>query len=264
MKYKKGANQAQTIVVFSNHARAPPPRIRPGVPFKKDIKTHSTGVAWKNEIGTTAVRIDTDKPSPREEYITKLFLGGWSDPPRTPEELALRGTKGLSLVSHPKKGKNFKKRMKDNYFFRMSKFKKFPKSSIPSLGYDTSYGFQETDFLGFSVSSKNNLPEDIVVGSVGRSMNARDGNDYVAIIAHRRFATCDGNRYKITPNGNNIVDEDYNLIPAKNADATAVPISQLLYQAIKVRIIQILLTLITHYILTNSLLEFVQARRSQA
>ncbi|KAL1626477.1 hypothetical protein SLS56_006788 [Neofusicoccum ribis] len=145
--------------------------------------------------------------------------------------LSDRGTKGISLVANPSKGSvDYSQRM-GNYKFKEEEFQESIDETIPAMGLDKSYGFSTTEdgWKTWEVKSTNNNLEPIVEMSFGRS-KAADGKDYLAFVAHQRYAERDGNRFKLTKTGDNVKDGDKN-VEQPDKDTKAIPVAQLTYEA---------------------------------
>lgn len=242
-----------------NLARAAPIRITPAkeVPVVKPAGT-TTNTGTKTGEDTTTARIGaTDKtPDTTTSGSTSRIgtvdssdatlwcraggCGGQSETTLlTPAEVTTRGNKGLALAADPKKGTDYTAQEKDNYNFAKSDAETFMddggvSDSIPTLEFDKKYGFKaEEGWQKIEVHSSGNPHEAVLTTSVGRT--TKDGKDYVAIVAHTRFARADANRYQIDKSTGDNIEKDGKYVVAENAGTKAVPVAQLMHDAAKVR-----------------------------
>jgi hypothetical protein len=135
------------------------------------------------------------------------------------------------------------KRIADNYKLSKVDFEDSVEDTIPDLGIDKKYGFttSEGDWQTWTVSSKNQNAEPIVKMSFSRS-KTNDGKEYLAFVAHERFAERDGNRYQLTELADNIRDKDGKALEQPDRDAKAAPVSQLVFEAAQVSSLMLLLS----------------------
>lgn len=148
--------------------------------------------------------------------------------------LSERGDKGLKLVANPEKGKvDYTQRQKENYNIRKEDFEGVD-DSIPKMGLDKKYGFRDDkeDWKTYCINSNDNMIEPLVKMSFGRA--TKDDKEYLAFVAHERFAERDGNRYKLDGNGDNVRDADKKPVENPDKDSKAVPVSQLSYEIAQV------------------------------
>ncbi|CAG8956605.1 hypothetical protein HYFRA_00011916 [Hymenoscyphus fraxineus] len=236
-----------------NHVRAAPVRITPSKEVPPAIKPGSgtpshTGEKPDGEntprIGTGDKTPDTTTNEPPvhigdsnvnnspDIWCRGTGCGGEATPALlTTSQLTTRGDKGLKLAASPQKNKGYTQQEKDHYEIEEDDFVDVHQS-IPIL--DQKYGFQE-DEEGWSrmfARSRENPDKNVVEMSVGRAKDGA-GKEYVAIIAHARFAKYDANRYKLNDEGEALKDGNGKLVPADGFDAKAVPASQLLHDAAK-------------------------------
>ncbi|CAG8981439.1 hypothetical protein HYALB_00013632 [Hymenoscyphus albidus] len=237
-----------------NHVRAAPVRITPskGVPptIKPGSETPShTGEKPDSEntprIGTGDKTPDTTPNEPTvhigdsnlnnspDIWCRGTGCGGESTPTLlTTSQLTTRGDKGLKLAASPQQNKGYTQQEKDHYDIEEEDFLGV-EQSIPELGFDQKYGFQDEE--GWSrmfARSKGNPGKNVVEMSIGRAKDGV-GKEYVAIVAHARFARYDANRYKLDDKGEAVKDGNGKLVAADGFDAKAVPASQLLHDAAK-------------------------------
>ncbi|CAG8983453.1 hypothetical protein HYALB_00000622 [Hymenoscyphus albidus] len=158
--------------------------------------------------------------------------------PRDSEWMEARGKKGLDLVANPVRGEDFLDKMKKNYVISMLNAAKWMEKGIGTnvheLYFFDEYGFdRKSGWTGMWVHSKGNIRKLVVEMNIGKA--TKDGKDYVAIVAHERFAAPDANRYKINPDTNWAVRDEVThepvALPPEEVKAKAVPIAQLVYQA---------------------------------
>ncbi|CAG8958053.1 hypothetical protein HYFRA_00000397 [Hymenoscyphus fraxineus] len=145
--------------------------------------------------------------------------------PRDPEWMKARGKKGLDLVANPVRGEDFLDKMKNNYVISMLNGAKWTGWGGIGSNVHGLYFFDEYEFdrrSGWTVEM-----------NIGKA--TKDGKDYVAIVAHERFAAPDANRYKINPEDGWAVRDEATqepvALPPDKVKAKAVPIAQLVYQA---------------------------------
>ncbi|CAG8956818.1 hypothetical protein HYFRA_00011207 [Hymenoscyphus fraxineus] len=146
------------------------------------------------------------------------------------DKLTERGDAGINRASNPTKAKDYSTQEKDNYKIQKSDFEGV-EDSIETIEFDKKYGFDAEDAKGWQTMEvrSNVFSEDpIVKMSVGRS--TKDGKDYVAIVAHSRFAENDGARFKQDSRGAPIKENDL-LVPAEDAASKSVPVYQLVHDA---------------------------------
>lgn len=229
-----------------------PPTTKPGVTDKPDGETSSparigTGDKTPSSTGgEQPVRIGADDSNTVDLWCRGSGCGGSSDKPLlTNEQLTTRGTDGVKLADSPAKGKDYSEQLK-NYNIQ----KEEPEgvdSSISNLdGYKEKYGFDadnEDAWQTVYAQSKNNPVEAVATMSFGRA--TKDGKDYVAYVAHARFASADGNRYKLTASGDNVKDANGKLVEQPDATSKGAPAYQLVQEAAKVRfLLKILFALV--------------------
>lgn len=218
-----------------------PPTTKPGVTDKPDGETSSparigTGDKTPSSTGgEQPVRIGADDSNTVDLWCRGSGCGGSSDTALlTNEQLTTRGTKGVNLANSPTKGKDYTAQENANYKIENEDFMGVD-DSIPKLGYKEKYGLDAEDedaWQSVFANSKDNTLEPVVAMSVGRA--TKDGKDYVAIVAHARFAKADGNRYQLTKSGDNVKDANGKLVENPDAATKAVPASQLVHDAAKV------------------------------
>ncbi|RDL36633.1 uncharacterized protein BP5553_05985 [Venustampulla echinocandica] len=145
-------------------------------------------------------------------------------------DLGVRGDKGVKLVASPEKGNvDYTQRQKDNYNTEEEPEFEGVDDSVPKMGLDKKYGFDSVNgWKTYSVNSKDNLLEPLIKMSFGRAK--KDDKEYLAFVAHNRFAEHDGNRYKLDDNGNNVLDDNKRPVENPDKDSKAVPVSQLTYE----------------------------------
>ena len=212
----------------------------PDTPKDKDGKPIYIGTPGKAPEGTAdkPVYIGAGDKNPEIDiWCRGVGCGGPKDstPSNTlttkeKKDLGDRGEKGVSLVANPEKSKtDFSQREKDNYKIEEKEFYEFDES-VQNVGLDRKYGFDlEEGWKTYEVSSKDNKVEPLIKMSVGTAK--KDDQEYLAIVAHERFAQKDGNRFKLDEYGDNILDKDGNFVPNPDAATKAVPASQLTYDA---------------------------------
>ncbi|KAK7977232.1 hypothetical protein PG988_004722 [Apiospora saccharicola] len=146
----------------------------------------------------------------------------------SPEYLSSRGETGIKLVAAPAKGTDYTARYV-NYKFKGPKTPEGVQDSIPKLGLDQKYGFQNTEgWQTVKIFSTNN--EDFELAKMSYGTVQKDGKQYTAIVAHERYADRDGNRYKL--DGYSAAKDDKGkLIPSPDKDTKSVPVYQLVYEA---------------------------------
>lgn len=204
-----------------------PPRIGAGEP----VASKPDGSSGSDHIGDPDI------------FCRGLGCGGGSnsspDSPTLSAEqktvLGNRGGKGIDLLASPKKGEDLTQRITDNYNMKKTEFEESVEDTIPDIGLDTKYGFKtsEEDWQTWTVNSKNNDVEPVVKMSFSRT-KSDDGKEYLAFVAHERFAERDGNRYQLTESKDTIKDKDGNLLEQPDRDTKAAPVSQLVFEAAQV------------------------------
>ncbi|KAK8133640.1 hypothetical protein PG984_005652 [Apiospora sp. TS-2023a] len=147
----------------------------------------------------------------------------------SPEYLSSRGETGIKLVAAPEKSKEDYTGRYVNYKFKGPKTPEGVEYSIPKLGLDQKYGFQnDKGWQTMKIFSTNN--EDFELAKMSYGTVQKDGKEYTAIVAHERYADRDGNRYKL--DGYSAAKDDKGkLIPSPDKDTKSVPVYQLVYEA---------------------------------
>lgn len=247
-----------TTVYKENLARAAPIRITPAkeVPVVKPAgETTSTGTKTGEDSTTARIgasgktadtstsgsttRIGTVDSSDATLWCRAGGCGGQTETTLlTTTELTARGDKGIALAADPKKGTDYTAQETANYKIKKATTEEFKdengvEDSIPTLEFDDKYGFQAEDGWQRMEVHSGNPHEAVLTTSVGRA--TKDGKDYVAIVAHTRFARADSNRFQLTASGDQIKGTDGKFLVADNSGTKAVPVAQLMADAAKVR-----------------------------
>ncbi|CAG8956787.1 hypothetical protein HYFRA_00011176 [Hymenoscyphus fraxineus] len=228
-----------------NHAQNPPVRSRAhshegvsSVYTRDDHGNDGSRIRRRGAcMSTTSGDIVEDEP---EAECSSFPIEGFDD--MTPEEVKARGIKGLELAANPKQGFNYQTALENNYLI-------FPDDHADQANLDgyrlrsrrvqyihdvpffRKYGFSERGWKTYNVYSAENAVLAVAIISVGKA--TKDGKEYVAIVAHERFARYDANRYVMDGFGFSALDERGERIPQENVRSNAVPVSQLVYVAAK-------------------------------
>ncbi|CAG8983554.1 hypothetical protein HYALB_00004355 [Hymenoscyphus albidus] len=228
-----------------NRAHGPPVQTRAhsreGVSsvYNRDDYGNDGSRIWRRGacISTTSGDIVEDEP---EAECSSFPVEGFDE--MTPEEVKARGIKGLELASNPKQGFNYQTALESNYLIlednhaeqeNLDGYRLRTKrvQYIYGCHFFRNYGFSDRGWKTYNVYSENNVILAVARISVGKA--TKDGKDYVAIIAHDRFARYDANRYVMDSFGFSALDETGQRIPQENVRINAVPVSQLVYVAAK-------------------------------